>query len=154
MAENTTKRTRTTNKRSRADIVAERRKIRNVSGEYRDVLSFPSGPEYAHLSFRWVLDRGDRIDRFLAKGWKVFDGDNVQVGDPRLTETNVSGLRGAIVAADKLGKETLILMCIDVESFEIDQLLKEEDLQETEAGMNRQAKELGLDAYDDLKINR
>lgn len=154
MAENTTKRTRNTNKRSRAEIVAERRKLRNVSGEYRDVLSFPTGPDAEGLSFRWVLDRGDRIDRFLAKGWKVYDGDNVMVGDPRLTETNISGLKGAIVAADKLGKETLILMCIDAESFEIDQLLKEEDLQRTEEGMNKQAKELGLDAYDELAINR
>lgn len=129
--------------RSREELMAERRKVRHDTGTYKDVMTVPEEPG---LWFRWVNDveDGARVAQFLKLGWRLYDGDNVPVGDANQTlETNVSPGAGAVVVAGKGVKA--VLMCIDKEIWDMDQEIKQESIDATEQAMGMEAKNRGAD---------
>jgi len=139
--------------RSREELQEERRKIRSDLGAFKSVLSTPEGEEYEHLHFRWVNNVDNRIEYFQRLGWQLFDGYNVQVGDPNTAmEQNIAGESGATVP---VGKGTIAhLMCIPKEEWAIDQEIKETEIRKMERSMDSKITQEGLDRFGAQTTNR
>jgi hypothetical protein len=130
-------------KKTKAQLVAERRKIRDDLGSHASVLGFPEG--HPELQFRWVNDvvtkfGTSRVADLQAKGWQVWtgegptEGDNKSLGSGGDREVGLDGKGNPIRA---------LLMYIPKEVYEIDQYLKEEALREKEKAITGETEQPG-----------
>lgn len=89
---------------------------------------------------RWVLDRDDRIEEFLAGGYEFVKptGQGTVVGDP--TVNSSSGLDTRVTKSAGFGGLRLILMQIPIEFYVADQVAKQREVDETEDTMQRPGK--------------
>jgi len=101
-----------------------------VSGN-RDILTV-DGKEQGFV-YRWVLDLGNRIEKFKRGGWEVVTHD-VVVGDARVAEPSKLG---SVVVAASGGDRKLILMRIPEEYYKEDQDSKEAELRALEESMGK-----------------
>ncbi len=132
--------TRSRTKKTKAQILKERRKIRGELGSERDVMFTPKLPG---MVVRWVNDElksgRNRVERLKAIGWEVYDGQNVEVAPPNgISDANISKGDGAMIAVGttKEGKPmNAVLMFIPEEIYEADQAIKEEAIREKEEEM-------------------
>jgi hypothetical protein len=98
-----------------------------VSGN-RDILTV-EGKE-SGFEYRWVLDLGNRIEKFKRGGWELVTHE-VSVGDARAATPSSLG---SIVTATS-GDRKLILMRIPEEYYKEDQDSKEQELLALEESM-------------------
>jgi len=141
--------TRKETKKTKAQILKERRSIRGDLGSDRDVMITP---EIQGMVVRWVNDEiksgRSRVDRLKALGWVVYDGENVEVAPPNgVSDANVSLGDGAMIAVgvSKEGKSIkAILMMIPEDIYRMDQELKEEAIREKEAAILDQGNQNGM----------
>lgn len=83
--------------------------------------------------YRWVLDAGDRINRFKRAGYEVVTHE-VEVGDARV---GTASPVGSPVTASNGGGSSLILMRIPLEYYEEDQKAKMDEVDALEASMGK-----------------
>lgn len=142
-------------KKTKAQILKERREIRGDLGSDRDVMMTPEVPG---MVMRWVNDElksgRNRVERLQALGWEVYNGESVQVAPPNdVSEANVSLGDGAMIAVglDRENKPLhAILMMIPQEIYEADQQLKEEAIRAKEETIFEQGGEQGM--YGGIRI--
>ncbi len=142
-------------RKSREELIAERRKVRNDLGSNRNVMITPKIPG---LVTRWVNDEvvggKSRVQQFLDKGWEVYDEPDVVVGEMSAVNPNVSlGSGGELLVGKTSDNKPLkaVLMCIDEQIYELDQQLKEEELKAKENSIMAESDQEGL--YGNIKIN-
>lgn len=139
-----------TNKRkSKAEILKERRKLRGDLGSMRNVMQVPEVPDH---EFRWVNDElrsgKNRVAQLERLGWAVWDGEHVEVADPNnVTEGNLSlgdGGRVAVGTTERGESLQAVLMYIHSDIYHADQAIKEEAIAAKEAGVFSQGNETGM----------
>ena len=130
-------------RKTKAELIAERRGVRNDLGSMRNVILTP---DVEGLVFRWVNDEmrsgRNRIELFKERGWHVYEGRGVQVADHNVKDSNTSlGSSSRITVGTTETKEALsaVLMCISKELYDIDQQLKQEEIDEAEQGLRDSA---------------
>ena len=101
-----------------------------VSGN-RDILTV-DGKEEGFV-YRWVLDLGNRIEKFKRGGWEIVTHE-VSVGDARAATPSSSG---SPVVAISGGERKLILMRILETYYQEDQDSKEAELLAIEESMGK-----------------
>lgn len=101
-------------------------------GGNRDILTV-IGKE-AGFVYRWVLDQGNRIEKFKRAGYEVVTHD-VSVGDARAAIPNQMG-SGVYALSGNIDKK-LILMRIREEYYKEDQNAKEMELAALESTMGK-----------------
>lgn len=114
-----------------------------VSGN-RDVLTV-DGKEEGFV-YRWILDIGNRIEKFKKGGWEVVT-HNVSVGDARAATPSALG---SVVEATSGGDRKLILVRIPEQYYKEDQDSKEAELKAIEESMGKNVD----GSYGDIKIDR
>ena len=114
-----------------------------VSGN-RDVLTV-EGKEEGFI-YRWVLDLGNRIEKFKRGGWELVTHD-VTVGDARAATPSPLG---SVVEAVSGGDRKLILMRISELYYKGDQDSKEAEILATEEAMGKNVE----GSYGDIRIER
>lgn len=132
--------TRKEKKKTKAQVLAERRLVRTNMGSIRDVMRLPEVPGFV---FRWVNDElkmgVSRIQKLKDIGWLVWDKHPVDVAPPNnVREANISLGSGATVAVGTTAQgESLkaVLMYIDADIYAVDQSLKAEAIDEKEKEM-------------------
>ena len=142
-------------KQTRAQLVAERRKVRDDLGADRDLMRAPTVPGKV---FRWVnvqLRGGvNRVESLKKKGWELYDGDHVEVAAPNgVTEANVSEGSGGtmVVGLGSDGKPLhAVLMYINEDIYQVDQELKHEAIREQERALMNAPDAEGM--YGSVKI--
>jgi hypothetical protein len=141
--------TRKETKKTKAQILKERRKTRGDLGSDRDVMRTPEVPG---MVMRWVNDElksgRNRVQRLRSLGWEVYDGEFVQVAPPNdVSEANTSLGDGAMIAVG-LTRENkpmhAILMMIPQDIYEADQEIKEEAIRAKEETIFEQGSEAGM----------
>jgi len=90
-------------------------------------------PSYA---YRFVNDTGSRIQNFKAAGYEFVTGDDLIVGDNRVSDATDLGSAKRVISNDGT---TSYLMRIKKEWFEEDQANKAAALKEQEAAMTKEA---------------
>ncbi len=151
------KTTQSKKRKTREQLKAERRKVRDDLGSSRDVMR---SPEIPGLVFRWVNDelRGgrSRIETLKERGWYVYEGQAPEVEAPNtVVDANVSEGSGGtmIVGVDAKGAPmNAVLMCIDSEIYQIDQKLKSEKIKENEEELMGRSSEDGH--YGNIRIGK
>ena len=138
MAENKTKQA-SRREKTRAEKLAERRAQRTDLGSEKNVLTLPVVEGLTFRYFNDVIKGGkSRIASLIERGWWVSDMSGVEVGDYNVVDRNTSLGTGSRVpvGTDARGEPIYgVLMCIDTETYELDQELKEEEIRATEAGI-------------------
>ena len=86
--------------------------------------------------YRWVNDSDERIAKFKAAGYEAVTHET-QVGDPAVESGQ--NKTGSVVTKHVGGKTTAVLMRIPKEWYEEDQRTKQEELNASEAAMQREA---------------
>lgn len=113
-----------------------------VSGN-RDVLTVDGKEE--GFQYRWVLDLGNRVEKFKRGGWEVVTHD-VLVGDARAATPSALGT----VTQATSGDRKLILMRIPSEYYKEDQDSKESNIKALEESMGKNVD----GAYGSIRIDR
>tara|TARA_R110002126_G_scaffold169382_2_gene318367 strand:+ start:21 stop:500 length:480 start_codon:yes stop_codon:yes gene_type:complete len=121
-------------RKTREELLAERREKRIDLGSFRNVMSTPNIPG---KRFYWQNDhiKGglNAVDRLLRLGWEIYTGD-FEVADEMAVERDVD-LGGAHkIAVGMNGPDPLyaILMVIDEDVYLADQDIKEEEIRAKE----------------------
>lgn len=91
------------------------------------------------FEYRIVNDDGDRVSQFQERGYELVTDSSVQVGDRRIANPTQEG--SAIEVSVGGGKKAF-LMRIKKEWYDEDQAAKQEYVNETEAGIKREAKSI------------
>jgi len=86
--------------------------------------------------YRFVNDTGSRIQNFKAAGYEFVTGDDLIVGDNRVSDATDLGSAKRVISNDGT---TSYLMRIKTEWFEEDQANKAAALKEQEAAMTKEA---------------
>ena len=86
--------------------------------------------------YRFVNDTGSRIQNFKAAGYEFVTGDDLIVGDNRVSDATDLGSAKRVISDDGT---TSYLMRIKKEWFEEDQANKAAALKEQEAAMTKEA---------------
>ena len=86
--------------------------------------------------YRFVNDTGSRIQNFKAAGYEFVTGDDLIVGDNRVSDATDLGSAKRVISNDGT---TSYLMRIKKEWFEEDQASKAAALKEQEAAMTKEA---------------
>lgn len=86
--------------------------------------------------YRFVNDTGSRIQNFKAAGYEFVTGDDLIVGDNRVSDATDLGSAKRVISNDGT---TSYLMRIKKEWFEEDQANKAAALKEQEAAMTKEA---------------
>jgi hypothetical protein len=128
------------NEREQRDVVREDRPRRIPVSGNRDVLTVHNKED--GFVYRWVLDTGNRIERFKQGGYEVAPDNGLLVGDARLGTTNE---HGASVTAKGLDGQPLVLMRIKAEWHQEDQDAKESEIKQMEGSIERLGQRGGLD---------
>lgn len=123
----------TTNTRERANRTIDPRPERVPVSGNRDILTV-HGKEKGY-EYRWVIDVGDRVNRFKRGGWEIANHDGISVGTSR-----VQGGDGSVITAHatKGTGDKLVLMRIREEYYKEDQMAKENNLLALEASMGKE----------------
>jgi hypothetical protein len=130
-------------RKTREEILEERRKLRPELNAQADVMRVPDEPG---LVFRWTNDqlKGGRSNIAVRQkmGWEIYEGE-ADVSDLYVAERDVGSGAGHWIIVGK-NKDTnqpekAVLMAIRKEYYEADQQLKEEKIRETELGIKQQA---------------
>ena len=95
-----------------------------------------AGEKDANFEYRFVNDTGSRIQNFKAAGYEFVTGDDLIVGDNRVSDATDLGSAKRVISNDGT---TSYLMRIKKEWFEEDQANKAAALKEQEATMTKEA---------------
>lgn len=95
-----------------------------------------AGEKDANFEYRFVNDTGSRIQNFKAAGYEFVTGDDLIVGDNRVSDATDLGSAKRVISNDGT---TSYLMRIKKEWFEEDQASKAAALKEQEAAMTKEA---------------
>jgi hypothetical protein len=115
-----------------------------VRGETRIPVSSSRAPlRYAGLDkenfyYRWVIDRDDRISRFLDAGYTFVKPHHNIVGESTVETGKQDGSRVKKSAA--FGGFFLYLMCLPIELYNEDQAAKQREVDEIENTMRQPGK--------------
>ena len=112
------------------ELTREQRPTRIPVSGNRDVLTVYNKED--GYFYRWVLDRGNRIEIFKQGGYEVAPDNGLMVGDARLATTNEHG--SAVIAKGHDG-QPLVLMRIKKEWYDEDQDAKSEEIEAMENSM-------------------
>jgi hypothetical protein len=88
------------------------------------------------FSYRFVNDTGSRIHNFQAAGYELVTGDDLAVGDNRVSDASDLGSAKRVISNDGT---TSYLMRIKKDWYEEDQATKAAALKEQEAAMKQEA---------------
>ncbi len=112
------------------------RKERVPVASRREPLKY-KGLDTQNFVQRWVLERDDRIEEFLAGGYEFVKptGQGTVVGDP--TVNSSSGIDTRVTKSAGFGGLRLILMQIPIEFYKEDQASKQREVDQTEDTMQR-----------------
>jgi hypothetical protein len=88
------------------------------------------------FSYRFVNDTGSRIHNFQAAGYELVTGDDLSVGDNRVSDASDLGSAKRVISNDGT---TSYLMRIKKDWYEEDQASKAAALKEQEAAMKQEA---------------
>lgn len=95
-----------------------------------------SGDKDVEAVYRFVNDTGSRIHNFQAAGYELVTGDELSVGDNRVSDASDLGSAKRVISNDGT---TSYLMKIKKEWYDEDQKTKAAALAEQEAAMKREA---------------
>jgi len=95
-----------------------------------------AGDKNPEFEYRFVNDTGSRIQNFKAAGYEFVTGDDLIVGDNRVSDATDLGSAKRVISNDGT---TSYLMRIKTEWFEEDQANKAAALKEQEAAMTKEA---------------
>lgn len=118
-------------KREHRDIqrTEDRPKRVPVSGN-RDILTVQNKEKGFH--YRWVMDRGMRVSKFIQGGYEIAPDHGLIVGDARV---GVSSQYGSTVVSTSQDGSNLVLMRIKQEWYDEDQEAKAQAIIESEEAM-------------------
>lgn len=95
-----------------------------------------SGQKDADFVYRFVNDTGSRLHNFQAAGYELVTGDDLAVGDNRVSDASDLGSAKRVISNDGT---TSYLMRIKREWYDEDQATKAAALKEQEAAMKQEA---------------
>ena len=93
------------------------------------------GQDTKNFSYRWVIDRDDRIGQFLDAGYDFAPPNGSSVGDPSVKTQVQDGSR--VTKSAGFGGLKHILMRIPIKFYNEDQAAKQRDVDEIEDSMRR-----------------
>ena len=108
-----------------------------------------SGQLDPNFEYRFVNDKGSRLQVFQQAGWELACDEDITIGDSRVSDASDLGSGKRVISNDGT---TSILMRIKKEWYAEDQKTKAQEINEQEAAM-RQTASQGAD-YGSLKLNR
>jgi len=118
---------------SRATNKGERVRRTPINGT-RNVLTVQGGE--AGYKYRIVNDEGDRVAQFQEQGYEIVTDSSVKVGDRRIANPTKEG---SAVEVSVGGGRKAYVMRIKEEWYNEDQKAKQDYVNETEAGIKREA---------------
>lgn len=118
------------------ELTREKRPTRVPVSGNRDVLTVYNKED--GFVYRWVMDRGNRVELFKQGGYEIAPDIGLLVGDARLATTNEHG--SAVIAKGHEGNP-LVLMRIKKEWYTEDQETKAEEIDAMDASMKRAAQD-------------
>jgi len=157
-ATNTNAGTRKVKKKTKAQLLKERRKIRTSLGSMKRVMQIPEIPGKVVRIVNDTVKMGrSRVAQLQDIGWEVYDGETVEIAPPNnVTASNISLGKGVTtpVGTDEKGSAIMgILMCIDEDIYRAYQALKAEEIQATEVGIFAQGDDdPNSDLYGSVRI--
>lgn len=95
-----------------------------------------AGDKNPEFEYRFVNDTGSRIQNFKAAGYEFVTGDDLIVGDNRVSDATDLGSAKRVISNDGT---TSYLMRIKKEWYEEDQASKAAAIKEQEAAMKQEA---------------
>ena len=95
-----------------------------------------AGEKNPEFEYRFVNDTGSRIQNFKAAGYEFVTGDDLIVGDNRVSDATDLGSAKRVISNDGT---TSYLMRIKKEYYEEDQASKAAAIKEQEAAMKQEA---------------
>jgi hypothetical protein len=95
-----------------------------------------AGTKESDYEYRFVNDTGSRIHNFQAAGYELVTGDDLSVGDNRVSDASDLGSAKRVISNDGT---TSYLMKIKKEWYSEDQATKAAALAEQEAAMKQEA---------------
>lgn len=95
-----------------------------------------AGEKNPEFEYRFVNDTGSRIQNFKAAGYEFVTGDDLIVGDNRVSDATDLGSAKRVISNDGT---TSYLMRIKKEWYEEDQASKAAAIKEQEAAMKQEA---------------
>ena len=95
-----------------------------------------AGSKDPNFEYRFVNDTGSRIQNFKAAGYELVTGDDLIVGDNRVSDASDLGSTKRVISNDGT---TSYLMRIKKEWYEEDQAAKADAVKEQEAAMTKEA---------------
>jgi len=116
--------------REERELTRDKRPTRTPVSGNRDVLTVYNKED--GFVYRWVLDRGNRVEIFKQGGYEVAPDSGLVVGDARLATTNEHG--ASVIAKGHEG-QPLVLMRIKKEWYQEDQDVKQEEVEATDKAM-------------------
>ncbi len=113
------------------------------------------GQDTKNFSYRWVLDRDDRIAQFVEAGYEFAKPNGSAVGDPSIKTQEQDGSR--VTKSAGFGGLKHILMRIPIKFYNEDQAAKQREVDSLEDSMRRPGtgKIVGKDVdYGSIKMDR
>lgn len=107
-----------------------------------------SGDKNPDYEYRFVNDTGSRIHNFQQAGYEFVTGDELVVGDSRVTDASDLGSNKRVISNDGT---TSYLMRIKRDWYKEDQQAKAQQIQEQEAAMKQEA---SAGMYGKLNLSR
>ena len=92
--------------------------------------------------YRFVRDKGSRIEQFLEGGYEMVTGDP-RIGDPSINKASSMGAAFSVPAGDN--EDRVFLMRIPKEFYEEDQAAKQAKVDEIEGQLKRRPRDAGLE---------
>jgi hypothetical protein len=122
---------------SRTDRSEPVRKQRVPVSSNRAPLAY-KGLDKDNFSYRWVLDRDDRIATFLEAGYEFVKPTGESVGESTVDSSKQVGSR--VTKSAGFGGLKLYLMFLPIQFYNEDQLAKQKEIDELEATMREPGK--------------
>ncbi len=122
---------------SRVDRDEPVRKQRVPVSSNRAPLAY-KGLDKDNFSYRWVMDRDDRIATFLEAGYEFVKPTGAPVGDPTVDSSKQVGSR--VVKTAGFGGLKLYLMFLPIQFYNEDQMAKQKEIDALEATMREPGK--------------